>query len=338
VEYDPFVRGSFPVGVRSGDIVDAGRGDRRLSFEVWYPAAPQYAALDLVTWTQDSFTVVPGTPSLRQAAVRDAEARPDKYPLVLFSHPSGGHRRQSSFLCTHLASHGYVVAAVDHAGNTANDIVDRAGRLARGEVLTQEQRDLVVAQLIANRVPDLRLMLDESLLGAGDVSDLIDRDSIGLIGWSFGGWTVLAAPEVDNRIGAVVALAPAGSSQPVPGVLPLTLTFDWQREVPTLFLVGESDLLTPLSGMYELFERTPSARQMFILREAGHLHFGDEIDEYDLCPRQHAHFFTRGLALAHLDAALKRNRDAERFMEKDAAAFMQSRGVDAVAYMDGGDI
>jgi len=30
----------------------------------------------------------------------------------------GGHRRQSTFFCTHLASHGYVVAAADHTGNT----------------------------------------------------------------------------------------------------------------------------------------------------------------------------------------------------------------------------
>jgi predicted dienelactone hydrolase len=36
-------------------------------------------------------------------------------PLVLYSHHSAGHRRAATFLCTHLASHGYVVAAPDHS-------------------------------------------------------------------------------------------------------------------------------------------------------------------------------------------------------------------------------
>lgn len=36
-------------------------------------------------------------------------------PLIVFSHYSGGHRRSATFLCTHLASHGYVVAVLDHS-------------------------------------------------------------------------------------------------------------------------------------------------------------------------------------------------------------------------------
>ena len=36
----------------------------------------------------------------------------------MVSHGFGGHRRQSTHFCTHLDSHGYVVAAPDHLGNT----------------------------------------------------------------------------------------------------------------------------------------------------------------------------------------------------------------------------
>ncbi len=107
------------------------------------------------------------------------------------------------------------------------------------------------------------------------------------------------------------------------------------HKAPTLFLAGEADRLTPLAGLYELFDRTPSRKQMYILREAGHYHFGDEIDEYDLCSRQDAHCFTRSLTLAHFDAALKHNRDAEHFMQDQAVALLQARGVNVVAYMDG---
>ena len=316
--------------MRSGQAIDKERDDRQLPFEVWYPAAPRDGGPDLNTPTQDTFTVLPHTPALHQDAVRDAAVHAGRYPLIAYSHTSGGDRRQSSLLCTHLASHGYVAAAADHVGNTA---VDREKRLAAGVVRTQEEQDAYVRQIIADRVPDLRCLLDEMLGGAaGEISDQIDGERLGLIGYSFGGWAVLATPEVDDRVGAVVAMAPAGTSKPLPGILPLTLTFAWRREVPTLFLVAEHDTATPLPGQYELFERTPSSKRMLILRNAGHGHFGDDI-EPGQCPPEHAHVFTRGLALAHMDAALKDGEAAWRFLAGDVAAVLRERGVDAIAHV-----
>jgi dienelactone hydrolase len=334
VEYDPFVRGPFPVGVRSGEVIDARRDARRLPFELWHPAEARYGGLDLRPITQDTFAVLPNTVALRQAAVRDASVGTGRHPLVVFSHTSLGHRRQSSFLCTHLASHGYVVAAADHTGNTFGDLADRA---ATGRSFTDRERDAYIVRIIADRVPDLQFIVDEVLAGAaGDVSSCVDDERLGLVGWSFGGWAVLSAPEVDGRWSVVVALAPAGSSNPLPGIIPATLTFAWAREVPTLLLAAERDRATPLPGMYELFERTPSAKQLFILRHADHDHFGDHI-EIELCPRHHAHLFTRGLALAHLDAVLKQERAARAMLAGDPAAELRRRGVDAVEYRSPGD-
>lgn len=253
--YDPVARGPFPVGVRSGLAIDNARADRPLPFEVWY--------------AEDAGT---GT-----------------YPLVLYSHASFGHRRQSSFLCTHLASHGYVVAAADHSGNAAADFAERAARVAAGEVRprTPEEAEAFLRQIIADRVPDLRFLLDQLLAGAaGEVSRQIDEGRIGLAGWSFGGWAVLATPAADDRV----------------------VTFEWKRDVPTLFLVAERDRFTPLAGQYELFERTRSSKRMFILRGADHQHFGDQIDEPGLGPPEQAHLFACGLGLAHMDAVLKECR------------------------------
>jgi dienelactone hydrolase len=67
------------------------------------------------------------------------------------------------------------------------------------------------------------------------------------VGHSFGGWTVLATPEAESRVQAVVALGPGGSAHPRPGILPLKLTFDWGRDVPTLYLAAEHDTPIPLS-------------------------------------------------------------------------------------------
>ena len=45
-EYDPFVRGRFPVGVRTIQGLDTVR-DRLFPCEIWYPAAAQHGGQDI---------------------------------------------------------------------------------------------------------------------------------------------------------------------------------------------------------------------------------------------------------------------------------------------------
>jgi predicted dienelactone hydrolase len=103
-----------------------------------------------------------------------------------------------------------VVVAVDHPGNTIQDAVALAQRVAAGKD-TPAQREARIQEWIADRVPDLCFLLDHLLSGAaGDVATRIDPHRIGIAGHSFGGWAALAAPAVERRIGAVVALALGG--------------------------------------------------------------------------------------------------------------------------------
>src|SRR5437867_10738434 len=70
-EYDPFVRGRFPVGVRTIQALDSVR--RRLfSCEIWYPATAQYTGHDMTSGTRDTFTVPPCDTLRSQTAVRNA--------------------------------------------------------------------------------------------------------------------------------------------------------------------------------------------------------------------------------------------------------------------------
>jgi predicted dienelactone hydrolase len=132
-EYDPFTRGRFPVGVRTIQALDTAR-NRLFTCEVWYPAAAQHAGQDIAPATQDFFTVPPSGAPRNQMAVRHAAPQPGTYPLIIFSHSSGGRRRQSTFLCTHLSSHGYVVAALDHSEVVAPELMRKEGgnRRAKG--------------------------------------------------------------------------------------------------------------------------------------------------------------------------------------------------------------
>jgi len=308
-DYDPFVRGPHPVGVRTIQALDSSR-DRLFPCEIWYPAAAQHAGQDVAP----------------ELAVRDATRQPGTYPLIVFSHSSGGGRRQSKFLCTHLSSHGYVVAALDHSEVVAAELARKNDETA-GQTTARQQF------WIANRVPDIRFLLDY-LLNEED----LNSNRIGIVGHSFGGWTALAAPDVDPRIRAVVALAPGGASDSKPGILKLKLAFNWGRDVPTLYLVAENDVALPLAGMCEIFERTPATKQMAILRRADHLHFMDNFEQLhetvrampfpgelswvskemrpiaELCSEAEAHMFVRGLTLCHLDAVLKQQAAAQRFL------------------------
>src|SRR5215813_7986848 len=171
------------------------------------------------------------------------------------------------------------------------------------------------------------------------------------------GCTSLASPDVVHQIGAVVALAPGGSSNPRPGILPAKLTFKWGRDVPTLLLVADNDVCLPIDGMYEIFERIPAAKRMVILRRADHMHFMDNVEQLheavrssppwipeldylqkemlpiaELCTGEQSHLFVRGLTLAHFDAVLKQDDEARRFLAGNVQAELASRGVEAFVY------
>ncbi len=275
------------------------------------------------------------------------EDQTGNYPLIKFSHHSGGHRRAATFLCTHLCSHGYVVAALDHSEVVAKE-------LAREEDETVERRAARGEAVLASRVPDLRFLLDHLLNSASETR--VDPTRIGVVGHSLGGWTVLAATDVEPRIHAVVALAPAGNSQPKPGILRAKLAFAWSRDVPTLFLVAENDVSLPLDGMYEIFERTPATKQMVILRRADHMHFMDDVEGMhetvrkmsltgdlawiqkemrpisELCSGDQAHLFVRGLTLCHMDAILRRQEEAQRFLAGNIEAELAARGVEVIVH------
>jgi predicted dienelactone hydrolase len=267
VAYDPFARGALPVGVVTAEL----GGARQLTCEVWYPAVDACRGRDVDPSGGDAFAIT-AVQRGHQQAVRDATARIGSYPLVVFSHGFVGHRRQSSYICSHLASHGFIVAAPDHAGNTVNDLVARMSGLASGALPS-------LAEVCDRRVADVAALLDDLLVGQkAPWARGIDRARVALTGHSLGGWTALAAVGRGVAAGALVALAPAGGSPVNHGdQLLAALDFAWPRVVPVLFVAGREDVISPLVGVENLFSEVRAPRRLVVLDDAGHLHFADDV-------------------------------------------------------------
>ena len=254
-------RGPHPVGLVTVDTPDPLDPNRLLPIDVWYPASAEHAGIDLLPehWADHPF-------AQPHRAVRGLAPRVENGPLLVFSHGNSGIRQQSTFLTTHLASHGYIVAAPDHVGNT----------FAEMQGIDADERRARHLAARANRPRDLSTTI-ERVLAAGDLVPPIDRDRIGALGHSFGGWTALKMPRQDARIRAVCGLAPAaepfvGRSAFAAGELPLA------RDTPALLIAGIDDVLVELeASVLSLFARLGPRRAAVGIVGADHFHFCDGI-------------------------------------------------------------
>ncbi|MEM7139789.1 MAG: dienelactone hydrolase family protein [Actinomycetota bacterium] len=349
-DYDPFARGPHPVGVRTAEVSPAGRAESDVAtipVEIWYPARDSALGKDLDPATQDSYSLAPGLPEVAQAAVRDAqpsiEATSGTAPAVVFSHGFAGHRRQSTHLTAHLASHGYVVIAPDHVGNTTPEVMGWAMGIGAPDDMVAYTRDMST-----QRVNDAITALDALLAGEFAVS--ASSSSVGMSGHSFGGWTTLATASEDERIRATLPLAPAGGDGGVwdgpqdpravmRSVLDQHYPLEWGRDVPTLTLVADLDSVLPYPMMTELLANAPAIEELVVLVNSDHFHFSDGVEVIhdfmtgamgdgsakpyaDLVPGDAAYSLTTGLGLAHFDATLRGQPAAAAFIDQDRAALV----------------
>jgi predicted dienelactone hydrolase len=243
---DPAQPGKWPVGVRTVELTDPARG-RSFSVDIWYPAMP-----DGKSNTYRLESVFGSLLSIETPARRDATVAPGgPWPLILFSHGFGGVRFQSYFLTEHLASHGFVVAAPDHPGNTLLDTV-----LGGGDA----------AQSALDRPLDLLYALDH-LLGGDPIP--IDATRIAATGHSFGGWTALEVARRDDRIGALFPMAPGFKNGATP---------DFVAELarPLLVFGGSEDGTTPFdSDQQAPYELAAPPKHLVRVEGAGHLDFSN---------------------------------------------------------------
>ena len=149
-----------------------GTAARPLRTAIWYPAAATATKEETIFGGAPETEVF--TPVMVLPAADMSTAR-HKYPLILLSHGTGGSAVQVMWLGYYLAARGYIVAAVNHHGNTGAE----QQRTAQGFLLYWE------------RARDLTALLDK-LLADPVFGSRIDQERIGAAGFSLGGYTVIS--------------------------------------------------------------------------------------------------------------------------------------------------
>ena len=253
----PQPTGPYPAGATSLWLTDTSRGDpwapdvaaRELMVSLWYPAAtpdgrpapymtPAESELQLAS--RGITGVLPDALStVETSAVSNATpaGHQRSLPLVVLSPGFTSSRSTLTALAEDLASHGYVVAGIDHTYESfATAFPD--GRVAT--CLARERRGSGSQEKVAaGRAADVSFVLAE-LTGAHPPwagAGLIDPSRIAMAGHSAGGAAAIAAMLADPRIRAGIDMD-GSTVAPIP---------DYGLSRPFLFLGSQSGY-TPGSG------------------------------------------------------------------------------------------
>lgn len=194
---------------------------------------------------------------------RDADFAPaaSPAPLIVYSHGFLGNRRGGAYLAQLLATHGYVVAAVDFPLSSFN----APGGATLGD--------------LANQPGDVRFLID-SLLRADNAAlqrfqNRIDSGKIGLTGLSLGGATTLLAtfhPRLrDPRVRAAVAYAPPACF--------FSNRFYATTRVPLAIVHGDIDAIVPYEANgFAAFQQAQAPKYLFTVLQGSHTAFTDGAD------------------------------------------------------------
>ena len=224
--------GPYQVGVRSEFWIDSSRAEtftadtsdyRKLLVEIWYPADVGKGATratvhpDPDALARAMASDLPGgypsflfksagsglTWAYRDQPVTGAER---SFPLLVFSHGFGGTRVQNGFEMAELASHGYIIASVEHSYTSmATSFPDGTSAKMDSAAAFVLNNDSTSVRIVNIWAADGRFVIDRMFaLDRGDprqmLSGRIDTTKVGYFGHSFGGATAAQVMSLDPRV------------------------------------------------------------------------------------------------------------------------------------------
>ncbi len=178
---DLMERGAHDVGFRELEVTYeavANGGERTLALRLWYPAVAgsegpaRYAVAGIVE--------VPADGALDGPAV----ASGGPFPLAVYSHGNAGDGLLAYPYAELFASHGFIVVAPNHTGNSALQLLDMSFDPFVRTVVNRPADVSAVIDWAATELPD-------------DLAGQAETDAVFLFGHSFGAFTTFAGGGVD---------------------------------------------------------------------------------------------------------------------------------------------
>jgi predicted dienelactone hydrolase len=254
------------------------------------------------------------------------------FPGVVLSHGAGGHWDANHAQARHLASHAYVVLALEHVGSNSERMRQGMRFVANLKAMTRDAAEVL------GRPRDVGFAIDQAEAWQRDHGELkgaFDLSRVAVMGHSFGAYTALAAcgarpaldwlvPRVepgrglgpdlsDARIKACVALSPQGPGEPVF----LEGSFG-TVDRPVLAISGTRDEQqgAPPENRRRCFELLPPGRKVLVwLANADHLAFSDATGSkrtnLPSRSRADAQPIARAATLLFLEAQLRGDAEAD---------------------------
>jgi predicted dienelactone hydrolase len=236
----PHPGGPYPIGTAIYEMTDHSRqelysgqaGPRRFMIQVWYPAeigandvrAPWMANADVFAPAIADFIRMPSyfldhltlveIPAYQNAKL-STEQKP--FPIILFSHGWKGFNAQNSGQALELASHGYVVVAIQHTYGAITTVF-QDGIIAPNNphALPEDEDDpnyeVIARKLVDQWAGDMSFVLDQLHAteneGGAFFDSHIDFSRIGVYGHSTGGGAAIQFCGTDPRCKAVLGMDP----------------------------------------------------------------------------------------------------------------------------------
>jgi predicted dienelactone hydrolase len=234
-----------------GPFAAAARVIRYTKSSVVTPS--QHRVLDTVIWYPTAAGARPIDPTYNAVVDAPLDHSSGPYPLLMFSHGSCGIPTQSTFLLPQLASHGFIIAAPPHPGNTLLDFPDCG--TGQAQVASAQER------------PEDILFVLNALLGANEdplspFFGAIDANRLGMSGHSFGGFTTYLTAAIEPRFKAAIPMAPfVGPAAPL--------------SIPSLTMLGQIDSVVDDNAIRAAYASGAAPKYLVEIKNAGHFAFSD---------------------------------------------------------------